>query len=115
MILAVDPEDGDGRHVVLVAHALGEADRGDRLQQREERSAEEAGLLPGDDGDRSRVAQLLGGGEGGRRRAATALLRGDDVGDARRASRGWRCARAIASRQAVRIRGIAGEEARQRA
>ena len=52
VILGVDPEDGDGRHVVVARHLLGELDRRQRLEQREERAAEQARLLAGDDGDR---------------------------------------------------------------
>ena len=86
VILGVDPEDGDRRHAVLLPHALGQPDRGDRLQQREERAAEEAGLLAGDDGDGLRIAQLRGGGDALRRGAATALLRRDDDRPRRRAA-----------------------------
>ena len=45
VILGVDPEHRDRRHAVLGAHLLGEANRGQRLQQREEWSAEETRLL----------------------------------------------------------------------
>jgi hypothetical protein len=81
MVLGINPEDGDRRHAMLVPHTIGQTQCGQRLEQGEERSAEKSGLLPGDDGDRLRIAQLRGGGDGIRRSAATALLRLKDVGN----------------------------------
>ena len=51
VIFGVDPEHRDRRHAVLGPHLLGESNRGQRFQQREEWSAEETGLLAGDDGN----------------------------------------------------------------
>ena len=113
VIFGVDPEHGDRGHAVLGPHALGEPDGGQRLEQREQRAAEEAGLLAGDDGDRVRVAELGGGGDRFGRCAAAALLRLQRRRRWRRASRGCCCVRAIASRQAAAIGGIAGEEVRE--
>ena len=53
VIFGVDPEDGDGRHLVIARHLFGELQRGERLEQREQRSAEEARLLAGDESRRS--------------------------------------------------------------
>ena len=62
-------------------------DRRDGFEEGVQRSAERAGLLPGDDRDRRRIAELRRGGTGLGRRVARRLLRGDDRGD-RRGSRG---------------------------
>jgi len=66
---------------MLPRHALGELERGDRFEQREERPAEQTGLLAGHDGDGARVGQTLTRFDRGRRRASPLLLRGDDGGD----------------------------------
>ena len=76
VILGVDPEDRNGGYVVIARHLIGQLDRGQRLEQREERTAEEPGLLSGDDGDRARVGEQPRGVAGLRRRAATLLLPG---------------------------------------
>ena len=62
VILGVDPEHGDARHPMLARDARRELKRGERLEQRERRPAEQSGLLAGDDGDRLRVGERLRGG-----------------------------------------------------
>ena len=57
VIFGIDPEHRDRRHAVLGSHLLGQPNRGERFQQREEWSAEETGLLPGDDGNGLRIAK----------------------------------------------------------
>ncbi len=75
VILRVDPEDRDGARPVLPLDAGREPDGGDRLEEREQRSTEEPGLLASDDRHRRRVSErtractCLGG------RAAARLLR----------------------------------------
>jgi hypothetical protein len=81
VILRVDPEHGDGRYLVIARHLLGELDRGQRLEQREERSAEEPGLLAGDDRDGFAIGEQPAGLARPRLRAAALLLARDDRGD----------------------------------
>ena len=81
VIFGVDPEDGDGRHLVVARDLLGELERGERLEQREQRSAEEPGLLAGDDGDRLAIGEQRARFAGARRRLAPLLLRGDHARD----------------------------------
>ena len=81
VVLRVDPEDRDGRHVVVARHLFGELEGGQRLEEREERAAEEPGLLAGDDRDRLAVGQQSAGFARARRRSAPFLLPGDDGGD----------------------------------
>ena len=57
VIFGVDPEDRDGRDAMFGLHLLGESERGERFQKREERPAEQSGLLPCDNGNRLRIAQ----------------------------------------------------------
>ena len=57
VIFGVDPEHGDGRHVVFALDLLGQLERRQGLEQREERSAKQPRLLAGDDGDRARVGE----------------------------------------------------------
>ena len=109
VVLGVDPEDRDRRHVVPRPHAFGELDRRDGLQQREQRSAEESRLLAGDDRDGLRMAKLSGRRHRFRRRAASALLGQHDVGD--RVARA-RVLLAPGNRVAPRavVAGVAGKE-----
>jgi hypothetical protein len=103
---------GHGTHVVVAPDALGEADGRDRLEQREERAAEEAGLLTGDDRDGAGVGQGAGGGEGVRRGLAALELRSQDTGECRPLARlvaGGRDRR----RPRRGLRGVAVEEPRQ--
>ena len=81
VVFGVDPEHRDRRHLVVARHLLGELDRGQRLEQREQRAAEQPGLLAGDDGDRLAVGEQRAGLARARRRAAPLLLSGDDRGD----------------------------------
>ena len=48
VIFGVDPEHRDCRDVMLCSNAFGELDGGERLEQREERSAKQASLLSRD-------------------------------------------------------------------
>ena len=89
VIFRFDPEDGDGRNVVLARDLLGQLDRRERLQQREQRAAEEPRLLAGDDRDGAGVRQA-----GGRRRSRAAAPDGAAV--ARRSPRRSRAAGADA-------------------
>ncbi len=81
MVFGVDPEDGHRGDAMLGAEAFHELDRGERLEQREQRAAEQSRLLAGDDGDRLRIAQPCRRLDGLRRRAAPLLLGANDVGD----------------------------------
>ena len=81
VIFRLDPEDRDGRHVVLSRDLVGQLDRRERLHQREQRAAEETGLLAGDDRHGAGVRQLTAGVERARRRLAAPLLRRDHRGD----------------------------------
>lgn len=57
VILRVDPEDRHRAHAVLPLDAGSEPDRGDRLEQREERAAEEPRLLARHNRDGARVGE----------------------------------------------------------
>jgi hypothetical protein len=81
VILGVDPENGDGDDAMLLFDAFSETDRRHRLQQREERSPKESGLLTRQDGDRSIVSKLTCCGDRFGRRASSALLRQQEVGN----------------------------------
>ena len=63
---------------MIARHLLGEPDRRHRLEQREQRPAEQPGLLAGDNRDGCGVGQRLAGFDGTRRGAAEPLLRADD-------------------------------------
>ena len=75
------PEQGHGGDAVLRLGPARELDRGDRLEQRVERSAECAGLLSGDDGDRLGRRETCRGAARFRRRAPPLLLRSEDGRD----------------------------------
>ena len=77
MVLGVDPEDGDDRHVMVAGHEVGELQRGERLEQREQRAAKQSRLLAGDDGDGAGIGELPRGldGPGRRTRGAAAAPR----------------------------------------
>ena len=51
VIFGVDPEDRHRRHLVLAGNLVGQLQRGQRLEQREQRAAKETRLLAGDDRD----------------------------------------------------------------
>ena len=57
VILGIDPENGHGRDAVVGLDAARQRNCGERLEQREERTAEQTGLLPGDDGHRAGIRQ----------------------------------------------------------
>ena len=57
VVFRLDPEDRDGRHMVLPRHLFGQLERGQGLQQREERTAEQTCLLAGDDRHGAGVGQ----------------------------------------------------------
>ena len=57
VVLRVHPEDRHDRGVVLRGEPAREPYRGERLEQREERAAEQTCLLPGDHRHRAPVAQ----------------------------------------------------------
>jgi hypothetical protein len=81
VIFGVDPEHRDRRNVVIARDLLGQFDRRHRLQQREQRSAEQPGLLAGDDRDRASIRKQAARGDGVRRRTTSRLLAPDHVGD----------------------------------
>ena len=109
VVLGIDPEHRDGRDPVLGLYLFRKANRGEGLQQREERSAEEPGLLTGDEGDGLRIPESGGCRGRGFRRPAAALLSQDEIGD-----RGTLTGKALSSSDGVtpgrRILGIAGKE-----
>jgi hypothetical protein len=80
VILRVDPEDRHGRDAMLGPYALGELDGRERFEQREQRSAEEPGLLSGHDRHRVGIAEVRGCRDGFGRSAAAPLLRLHHVG-----------------------------------
>ena len=81
VIFGVDPEHRHDRDAVIARHLRGELHRRQRLQQREQRSAERARLLPGDHDARGGVGQPGGGVARRAWRAAAFLLRGDHARD----------------------------------
>ncbi len=85
VIFCVNPEHSDAGHPMVAGDAGGKLERGERLEQRERRTAEESSLLAGDDGDGLSVGKLLRRGQRRRRGAAAALLIGNDPGDLRAA------------------------------
>ena len=99
---------------MLARHLVGELERRQRLEQREQRTAEQPGLLTRDDGDGLRVGQRSRGLDGCRRRAAAPLLRGDDRGDLLRAGARAPASGAIACAHAARIGRIARKKRRDR-
>src|SRR5947209_2582423 len=112
MILRLDPEHRDRGNAVLFLHTLGELQRGERLVQREQRSAEETSLLTGDDGDglfigdeRRRLARR-------RRSTAPLELRAENRRELRSLARMFLRARdRVGPRR--RGRGVAGEKRRE--
>src|SRR5579862_3514195 len=70
VVLAFDPKNGNGRHAVLRLDPTSELDRRDGLEQRVQWSAQQTGLLAGDDGDRSRIREFRRGGSRRGRRTA---------------------------------------------
>ena len=81
VILGIHPEHGDRGDPLLALGPARELQGGQGLQQGEQRSAEDTGLLSGDDRDRGRIGQAGGGGARLGGRAPGALLRREDRGD----------------------------------
>ena len=81
VILGVDPEDRHYRNGVLCRRPFAELDRGDGLEEGEERTAECARLLSGRDDNRARIGELRASFTRAWRRAATFLLRCNDGRD----------------------------------
>ncbi len=108
VILGVDPEHRHDGHAVVAAHRRGEFHGGDRFEQREQRSAEEPGLLAGDDDNGPRIGEPCGGGSRCRWRPAPLLLSGEHARDL-----GRRTGVGVAARDrlspGLAFRGVAGE------
>jgi len=81
VIFRIDPEDRDRRDPVIARHLLGELQRSERLQHREQRPAEQPRLLTGDDRDRARLGEQPRRLARARRRLTPVLLRGDHARD----------------------------------
>ncbi len=113
VILGVNPEHRDDGRTVFARDLRGQLHGGQRLEQREQRPAEQTRLLPGDDDDRAGIGEPFSGGARGRGRAAPLLLGGDYSRQVAR--RRWHTVRAtrVAPRNGlrprIRLRGIAGE------
>jgi hypothetical protein len=86
MILGIHPEDRDRADAVLAGGSFRELDGGDRLQQREQRTAEGARLLTRRDRDRCRIRESFRCGAGLGRSAAALLLGCHDAGNSRLAT-----------------------------
>src|SRR5581483_2053526 len=111
VVLRLDPEDRDDPHSVIPGRLLGEPERGQRLEEREQRPAEQTRLLAREDGDGVGRGELGGGGLRRGGRAAAALLSGENRGDLRPPARVL--ARAGDGGSPVRgLRRIASEERR---
>src|SRR5918993_5523934 len=63
VIFGLDPEDRDNRDAMLSRGSARQLNRGDGFEDRIERPAERAGLLPGDNRHRIVVGKQGGGGE----------------------------------------------------
>ena len=105
VILGIDPEDRDARNLMVARDLSRELERRQRLEQGEHRTAEQSGLLTGDDGDGLRIRELPRLRPRARRRAAAALLIRDDRGDLG-APAAVRLRRRIASAQAAGSVGL---------
>ncbi len=81
VVFGVDPEDRDGRDIVIARDLIGELQRRQRLEQREHGPAKQTGLLAGENRDRTRVRKLQPRFDRARWRGALLLLRGDDRRD----------------------------------
>ena len=66
---------------MIPRHLIGELQRGERFEQREQRPAEQAGLLAGEDGDRAWIGKTPRSVDRRWRRVPVSLLRDDDVRD----------------------------------
>ena len=81
VVFGLDPEDRDGRHLVLPRHLVGELERRQGLEQREQRTAEETRLLSGQDRDGLRIGEPRGRLDRPGRRLPPLLLSRDDRRD----------------------------------
>ena len=81
VVLRVHPENGYDGRIVLACEALGETDAGQRLEQRVQRTAEEAGLLSGHHGHGSRLRKAPRRRLRRRGRRPRSELRGQHVRD----------------------------------
>jgi hypothetical protein len=109
VILGVDPENRNGRDVVVARHLRRELERSQGLEDREHRPAEETRLLAGHDGHRVPVRQQPRGFARTRRGAATLLLTCDHVGDVGAAAL-VRLTQANRVGPRIAVGGITGEE-----
>ena len=81
MIFGIDPEHGDGRDAVGRLDRPRQLDGGQGLEQREDRTAEGAGLLAGGDDHGAWIGQPRGVGAGRAGRLPGRLLGGEGRGD----------------------------------
>jgi hypothetical protein len=81
MILGIDPEHRNRRHVVIPRDLRRELNRGDRLEQCEKRPPKHARLLAGCNDDRARIREPRRGLSRFGGRAASCLLRRKDSSD----------------------------------
>ena len=81
VVFSIDPEHGHDRRAQLALGAPRELNGGDGLQEGEQRTAEQAGLLPGDDGRGVGVGEKRGGCLRFGRGATPGLLCRDRSGD----------------------------------
>ena len=104
VVFGLDPEDRDGRHLVLPRHLVGELERRQGFEQREQRTAEETRLLSGQDRDRLRIGEMRRRFDRPGRRLPPLLLSRDDRRDLGR-WRGCACVRASTAAQSARSEG----------
>src|SRR5439155_21215537 len=81
VVLGIDPEDGRSGDAVIARYLVGELDRGQGLEQREQRTAEEPGLLTSDNRDGARIGEGSARFTRARRRLTLRLLGRNDRGD----------------------------------
>jgi hypothetical protein len=112
VVLRIDPEDGHGGNAMIPRHLFGNFEGRERLEQCEQRTAKEARLLPGEDGDGARIAELARRLHRARRRTARRLLGADDL-DQVGATVGMRLRARNGLRPGIGVAGIAGEEGGQ--
>ena len=113
VILGFDPEHGDRRHAVFLRDPRGELRGRQSFVEREQRTAEQSGLLAGDDRDGIRIGEARRGLASGRRRVAPLELRREE-----RAQLGALTRMALRVRDCGGPRGgrgrVAGKKRRQR-
>ena len=86
VILRVDPEDRDRRHLMVARDLFGQFQRRQRFQQREQRSAEESRLLTRHDRHGSSIGEQARRLSRAQRRLTTFLLSSQDRSDLRSAA-----------------------------